>query len=391
MANADLPFIGNRTDLSGVYVLVRSSLNVPVKDGVVQNQFRLLRGLTTISYLVKQGARVVMIGHISNKKDTEKEESLLPVYEVLKNHLDISFCDEVATPKAKNMCDGLLDGQVLLLENLRRDPREKKNDAEFSRQLADLAEVFVMDAFPAAHREHASVVGIADFLPSYAGFNFLHEYEELTKALKPKAPSLFMLGGAKFDTKLPLVNKFLNIYDQVFVGGALANDLFKAKGLAIGQSLVSEVNIETLRPIIEHPKLLLPVDITVMGPSGVRITNVEDCQPEEKILDAGPATVSMLKEHIERSKTILWNGPFGDYEHGFSTQTTETAKLIAAHDCYSLIGGGDTIASIEGLNNQEKFSFLSTAGGAMLTFLELGTLPAIEALKANQKKHEQLS
>jgi len=380
MAKSKLPFIGDKEGLSGTYVFLRASLNVPIKDGEVMNQFRLMRGLTTITYLVRQGARVIVAGHLSNDKDKEQEESLLPVYEVLKQHLPITFSDEVATPKSKELRDQLQDGEVLLLENLRQDPREKKNDADFARALADLASIYVNDAFAASHRAHASLVGVPSFLPGFVGHNFVHEYEELKKAMKPKSPALFILGGAKFDTKMPLIEKFLDVYDHVLVGGALANDLYKAKGYEVGQSLLSGVAVETLSSLIENKNLLLPPDVTVLGKDGVRTTAVDDVQPHETILDAGPDLLTFLKPYLSEAKTILWNGPLGNYEKGFEKQTAELAKAIAETEAYSVIGGGDTIAAIEALNCQEQYSFLSTAGGAMLAFLEHGTLPAITAV-----------
>jgi phosphoglycerate kinase len=381
MAKSKLRSITEVKDLTGKYVLLRSSLNVPVKEGVVHNQFRLMRGLATINYLSRAGARVVVCGHISSSKETEKEDSLRPVFEILKHHLSITMSNEVVTARSESLRDELKDGEVLLLENLRQDPREKKNDADFARALADLGDIYVNDAFAASHREHASIVGVTKFLPSYVGLNFLHEVEELDKAMKPKSPSLFMLGGAKFDTKMPLVEKYLNIYDQVFVGGALANDFFKAKGLEVGKSLVSDIDHESLVSFSRSKKLLLPLDVTVVSGTTVRTCSPEEVTAEEAILDVGPKTTKMLASIIEGAKTVLWNGPFGNYEKGFDKETTSTAVNIAQSDAYSVIGGGDTIAAIESLHCQERYGFLSTAGGAMLTYLEYGTLPAIEAIE----------
>lgn len=381
MAKDKLPFIGEQDGLSGTYVFLRSSLNVPVKDGEVVNQFRLMRGLATIQYLINQGARVILAGHISNSKETEQQESLEPIFSLLQAHIPVIFSDEVATPKTTLIRDSLKDGEVLLIENLRRDPREKKNDADFARSLADLADIYVNDAFAVSHREHASLVGIPKFLPSFVGHNFKHEYEELIKMMQPKAPALFILGGAKFDTKMPLIEKYLSVYDHVLVAGALANDLYKAKGYEVGQSLLSGVDVANLKPILEHKKTLIPVDVTVMSSEGVRVTTPEAVEPHETIMDAGPETITMLTPYIEKAKTVLWNGPLGNYEKSFDRQTVELAKVIAKSKAYSLIGGGDTIAAIEHLNCQEQYGFLSTAGGAMLSFLEHGTLPALEALK----------
>jgi len=379
MKNDNLRSIKTATNISGKYVLVRVSLNVPIEEGGVRNQFRLIRALPTINWLRENGAKVILISHIGDGN----EQSLKPVFDVLTNHLPISFSGEVLGPKTQEMRDGLKDGEVLLLENLRFDPREKKNDADFARQLADLADVFVMEDFPAAHREHSSVVGVPKFLPSYFGITFLNEYEELSKALSPTAPALFMLDGAKFDTKMPLVEKFLEIYDHIFIGGALANDFFKAKGYEMGKSLVSDVSLES-SPLLIHPKILLPIDVVVDGPNGRRTCPPDAVSAEEIMLDVGPQSIEMLAPLIENAGTVLWNGPFSDYERGFEEQTVTTAKLVADSKAFSVLGGGDTIAAIESLCNQDQYSFLSTAGGAMLTFLELGTLPAIEAIIAKE-------
>jgi phosphoglycerate kinase len=363
-------------NLKGTYVFLRASLNVPIIEGEVHNQFRITRGMATVQYLVNQGARVIIAGHIGS----DGSVCAKPVSDIFAQHVPTTFSPEVLGTKTTELRDALADGEVLVLENLRSDPGEKKNDVTFAEGLAELADVYINDAFSASHREHASLSAITQFLPAYAGFNFVHEYEELMKAIKPDTPSLFLLGGAKFDTKMPLVEKFLDVYDHVFIGGALANDFFKAKGYEVGTSLVSEISLRG-NPLVENEKILLPIDVTVEKDGVSRVTSPNDVRADERILDAGPATIIMLSGYITVAKMVLWNGPFGDYEHGFEEKTVATAKLIAAAPGYSVIGGGDTVASIESLCCQEKYNFLSTAGGAMLTFLELGTLPAIEAMK----------
>lgn len=376
MPSKTLKRLSDAPNLKGRYVLLRTPMNVPIVDGVVQNQFRITRALATMNYLTKQGARVVAVGHIG-----DGEQSAAPVAELLKVHLpQVTFSSEVTGSVPKKLRDALNDGGLLLLENVRRDPREKKNDADFARELADLAELYVNDAFADSHREHASISAITQFLPSYAGMNFMHEYDELMKMRNPKHPALFMLGGAKFDTKMPLVEQFLEIYDHVFIGGALVHDIFKARGMEIGQSLVSSVDLRD-SSIIHHPKLLLPIDVTVTDGTTHYVVMADAVQPHEKIMDMGPATLTMLAPLIQNAASILWNGPFGNYEAGFEEYTVETAKLIAGATGYAVIGGGDTVASIEGMAHQEKFAFLSTAGGAMLTFLETGTLAGIDAIE----------
>ncbi|MFT5849463.1 MAG: phosphoglycerate kinase [Patiriisocius sp.] len=364
-------------DLEGKYVLVRASINVPIVDGEVRNQFRITRGIATIQYLVSKGARVILAGHVGS----DGSQTTAPIADVFSQYIPTQFSSQVLGDETTAKRDALKNGEVLLIENLRSDDREKKNDEGFAKELAKLADVYVNGSFDASHREHASLSAITQFLPSYAGFNFTHEYEELSKALTPKSPALFLLGGAKFDTKMPLVEKFLSVYDHVFIGGALANDFYKAQGLEVGTSLVSDVSLVG-SPLLSNPKIILPVDVIVSTAEGVsRVTTPDQVQGNESIMDAGPETTALLATYIEKAEMVLWNGPFGNYEGGFAQQTIDTAKHIAASSSYSVIGGGDTVAAIEGLNCQEKYNFLSTAGGAMLTFLEFGTLPAITALE----------
>ena len=375
MPSKKLPSIKDIPELQGKRVLLRASLNVPVADGEVVNQFRIMRALPTINYLRQQGARVTVVAHIGR----DPKDTLKPVYDILETLIAASWCDTVSGKSAAKTAAAVKDGEVLLLENVRSDDREKLNDESFAKELASYGDVYVNDAFAASHRSHASLVGVPEHLPSYFGFNFIREFEELTKAAKPTEPSLFILGGAKFDTKLPLVDKYANTYTNVFIGGALANDMYKARGLEIGTSLVSDVDLKNTA-IMNHLNILLPVDVTVKGKDGVRVITPDDVKPDENILDSGPKTVEMLADYIAEAKTILWNGPLGDYEHGFNTETESLAKAIAESDAYTIVGGGDTIAAIESLCLQDKFSFLSTAGGAMLTFLEHGSLPAIDAV-----------
>lgn len=378
MLKKKLPSVKQAGPLAGKRVLLRASLNVPVQDGKVTNQFRITRALPTINYLRDQGAKVIIVAHLGR----EPEESLAPVQTVLHTLVGATWSSELIGPTTTQLVSEMADGDVLLLENVRSDTREKNNDPEFAKELADLADVYVNDAFAASHREHASLVGIPQYLPSYFGFNFLHEYTELIKVMEPEQPSLFILGGAKFETKLPLVDKYTNTYSHVFIGGALANDIFKAQGLETGQSLHSAIDLRTTG-IMNHPNIITPVDVTVQGSAGVRVTTPDDVRPDEIILDAGPKSIEQLAALLRTSKTVLWNGPLGSYEHGFAAQTEALAKVVAQAPAYSLVGGGDTIAAIESLGIQEQFNFLSTAGGAMLTFLEHGSLPAIDVVLGN--------
>ncbi len=371
-----LPELKDIKELKGKTALLRAALNVPLKDDAVLNQFRLMRALPTINYLKDKGARTVIIAH----QGREKSESLKPVHEVLSGIVGAKWCPSVTGKEVEQAVKELKDGEVLLLENLRSDERETANDKKFAKELASYADVYVNDAFSDSHREHASIVGVPMYLPSYFGINFAGECRELSKAMKPKSPSLLILGGAKFETKLPLIDAYANTYTDVFIGGALANDIFKAKGYEVGRSRISDIDLRD-SALLNHLNLLLPVDVRVKSERGIiRVCEPDGVKADETILDAGPESIKMLDGYITNAKFILWNGPLGDYEQGFVEETEKLAKLIAKAEGYSIVGGGDTIASIESLALQDQFGFLSTAGGAMLTYLEKGTLPGIEAV-----------
>ncbi len=286
--------------------------------------------------------------------------------------------------EAKSAVEALQNGEVILLENLRQDDREVEGDDSLAKELARLADVYVNDAFSDSHREHASITGVPKYLPSYFGINFWKEYQSLKKAMKPESPSLFILGGAKFDTKMPLVLRYTNIYDKIFIGGALANDFFKAKDYEVGKSLISDADLKN-NEILRNQKIEIPLDVVVDGPLGVREVGPRAVKENEVIMDAGPTSLKELEEMVQGAKTILWNGPLGNFEKGFSLGTEMLARTISKSDAYSVVGGGDTVAAIRSLRLDNRFSFMSTAGGAMLVFLETGTLPAIEAVIAKQK------
>jgi phosphoglycerate kinase len=364
------------TDLRGKNVIVRASLNVPVAEGVVTNEYRIMRMLPTLRYLHEHGAKTVIMGHIGR----DPEETLKPVLSVLEKFVPVQWGGSVNDERSKEHLAVLPEGHFLLVENLRQDEREKRNDEAWGAHLATFGEVYVNDAFDNAHREHASMVQIPKHIPAYAGLTLIEEIENLSKVMEPQHPSLFMIGGAKFETKMPLVEKYLGLYDQVFVSGALMNDIFKAKGFEVGTSLVSDVDL-TGAAFLENEKLLLPVDVVVNGPSGRRTCKPDEVAADEAIMDAGPETVAMLKLYIEAAKTILWNGPFGNFEGGFAESTEETVKILAESEAFSVVGGGDTVAAIDKLGLNDQLGFVSTGGGAMLTLLEQGTTPALEALE----------
>lgn len=367
-------------------ILVRAPLNVPIKNGKVANEYRLRRVLPTITYLRDRGAKVILISHIGE----QGTETLAPVAERLAELIPgVSFFPECIGERVRSIIRDMSPGNVLVLENVRRNKGEQHNDTEFVRELAALADVFVQDSFDTCHRAHASIIGVPKLLPSYAGLLLEEEVLELSNALMPAHPALAVIGGAKFSTKEGVLDALLATYDQVFVGGALADDFLKASGQPVGKSLVSSTLDSGIEQMLSNPKLILPVDSLVVPSSALgnasmraqaRIAPAGQVQSDEVILDHGPGTSALLANLAQKSKAILWNGPLGNYENGFSEATDSFARAVAESGAHSVVGGGDTIASIEGLGLLPKFSFVSTGGGAMLDFLATGTLPGIEVL-----------
>ncbi len=361
-----------KKDLKGTRVLLRVDFNVPILGGRVQNDFRITQSLKTIEYLTERGARVIIISHMGDEKAT-----LRPVADRLNKYIHAGF---YPAHNAKDIIRDLPEGGVLVLENLRQDACEEKNSAKFAQKLADLADIYVNDAFSVCHRKHASVVGVPNFLPSYVGFLVEDEIKHLSKAFKPNHPFLFVLGGAKFSTKVPLVNRFLASADSILIGGALANDIYKAEGLEVGRSLVDKAGSGSVKTFLKESKIMTPREVTVTGFS-IADKAVDQVEKGEMIVDATANWVAGIEPLVNKAKFILWNGPIGNFENGYSSGTKALAKLIANSGAFSIIGGGDTISAIEELNIVDKFSFVSTGGGAMLDFLANGTLPGIEALR----------
>lgn len=361
-------------NLKGVRVFVRADLNVPLQDGAVADPSRIDAVLDSLGFLLARGARVVIGSHMSDALG-----SLAPVFASLRQKIPVSFVDDVAGPAAHAAANALKDGQALLLQNLRRNKGEEKNDWQFAKELASLADLYVNDAFPASHRMHASIVSLPEFLPSYAGFRFLTEVKGLTPALAPESPSLAIIGGAKLVTKIALLTALLPKYDHLFVGGALASDFFAAKGYETGRSLVSGTKDAT--SLASDPKIILPQRVIVENAAGRDEKTDADVGKADSILDIAPSSIESLRPLIESAHSILWNGPMGNFERGFVEGTGTLARLVADAPGRTIVGGGDTLDFINHLNLRGRFTFVSTAGGAMLDFLAHGTLPGIRALE----------
>lgn len=372
--------------LDGIPVLLRTSLNAPVENGKVTNAFRLRSALPTIEYLRARHAKVVLISHISGKGT----ETLEPMYEAMKALVPgLAFCRYSVGPEARKAVRELPPGGVVMLENLRRHGGEEKNDPAFANELAELADAFVQDSFDVCHRKHASVVGVPALLPSYAGLTLEAEVAELSRALKPKRPSLAVIAGAKFATKEPVLMRLLRSYDRVAVGGALANDFIHAAGFSVGASLVSLEGQDHIKKLLRNDRLVVPKDVIVakrgQKRADARAAELPDIRSDEMILDLGPKTQGLLATYAAKAKSVVWNGPLGLFEDGFTDATYALARAIASGRARSLVGGGDTISALEAMGALDRFSFVSTGGGAMLDFLADGTLPGLDALASRAR------
>lgn len=355
-------------------VIIRVDFNVPIKEGKILDTFRIDESLETIKLILENKGRVIILSHLENKEDN----SLLPVFEYLKKFFkDIKF--------ARNFSDleMLREEKIVLVENIRLWQGEKENDKSFAERFCSFGDIFVNEAFSCSHREHASIVLMPKIIPSFAGVNFNREVEELSKIFEPERPFLFILGGAKLATKLPLVDKFLNIADSIFLGGALAHDLFRARGIEIGTSLVSEEINPEIEKLKDNKKIFLPTDVVVQNKDEEKEEKILDkINKEDKILDAGEETLKNLENLIKKSNMVVWNGPIGDYEKkGFEIGSEKLADILVNSGKKVIIGGGDTLAVINKLRLKDKFTFVSTAGGAMIDFLAHETLPGIKALE----------
>ena len=305
--------------------------------------------------------------------------------EALSKFVGVKFVDQVIGSKVTDAVAQMKEGEIILLENLRKEGGEKGCDKNFAESLAKLADIYVNEAFPVDHREDASIVLLPKLLPSYAGLQLQEEVNNLSRAFKkPEHPFLFILGGVKFSTKIPLIEKYLKLADDVFIGGALGDDFLKTKGYEVGVSLVSDDSYG-IEKFIKDPKLVLPVDVVVKSGDTFISKKVSEVAKDEVILDIGSESVKKLAELVKNSKLILWNGPLGKYEAGGGGATKEILKLIAESKAESIIGGGDLVSVLSSLEPRsyklKPNLFVSTGGGATLDFLANGTLPGIKALE----------
>lgn len=385
-------------NLKGKQVFVRVDFNVPLSkepdvegNYAVKDDTRIRAALPTLKYLIDQGASLVLASHLGRPKGPEPKSSLKPAAKRLAELLGqpVTLAPDCVGPEVERLAKVLKPGQVLLLENVRFHPEEEKNDPAFAKQLAALAEAYVNDAFGSAHRAHASTEGIAKYLPAVGGFLMEKELEYLAGAVtNPAHPFVAILGGAKISDKIGVIENLLVKADKILIGGGMANTFFKAQGLAIGDSLVEDATLETAQALMAKAggKLVLPIDVALGDrfdkDANVQMAPITQGVPDGwRILDIGLATTNLFAAEIKRAKLIVWNGPMGVFEFPkFAAGTNAVAKLLAGSGAITVIGGGESVAAVEGAGLADKMSHISTGGGASLELLEGKVLPGVAAL-----------
>ncbi len=384
--------------VSGKRVLVRVDLNVPMEEGRVSDTTRIDRILPTLREIADKGGKVILLAHFGRPKGVDPKESLAPVAVELSKRLGrpVGFASDCVGDAAKHAVDGMKNGDIVCLENTRFHKEEEKNDPAFVAALAANGDLYVNDAFSAAHRAHASTEGLAKVLPAYAGRTMQAEIEALAKALEqPERPVLAVVGGAKVSSKLELLGNLVKKVDILVIGGGMANTFLAALGKAVGKSLCEHDLLDTARGVMETAKasgceIVLPVDATVASEFKAHATNkvvsVDAVGADDMMLDIGPASVKTVSAKLATAKTLVWNGPFGAFElepfdAGTNAVAQEAARLTKAGKLLSVAGGGDTVSALNHAGAADDFTYVSTAGGAFLEWLEGKPLPGVDALR----------
>ncbi len=382
-------------EVSGKKILMRVDFNVPLDNGAVRDDNRIRAALPTINYLLQKGGRLALISHLGRPKGEIKPElKMNPVAGKLAEILGkpVLKLDQVIGPEVEEAVNAMQNGDLIMLENVRFDQGEEKNDPDFARKLAAPFDLFVNDAFGTAHRAHASTVGVARYIPAVAGLLMIKEIEELSRCLEePGRPLVAILGGAKVSDKIGVVHRFLQLSDSLLIGGGMANTFLAARGFNLGSSFYEKDQLESARELQHEAercscKLLLPVDLVVTrkleAGSPSRVMAPQAVDGEWKAVDIGPQTISLYENSISDAGMIIWNGPLGVFEiPPYDQGTAAVARAVAASGAHSVIGGGDLVAAIEALDLTGRIGFISTGGGATLEFWEGKELPGIAVLQ----------
>jgi phosphoglycerate kinase len=385
----------NLQDLKGKRVLVRVDFNVPLDNGKITDDTRIKEGLPSIEYLIKNQARVILVTHLGRPKGEKKEDlKLTPIAKKLSELINkpIIKADDCIGPEVSKQVNSLKNGEILLLENIRFYKQETENNEDFAKELASFADLFVNDAFGAAHRSHASVSGVAKYIPAYAGFLMQKEINFLDNAIKkPVKPFVAIIGGAKISTKFTVLKSLLNQVDYLIIGGAMIFTLLKAQGYEIGKSLYEEEKLEAAKEFLAESKksatkVILPTDQVVTEEiskdATSKIVDIEHIPSNMIGVDIGPKTIKEITNVLKEAGTILWLGPVGVFEiDQFFQGTLEIAKALAESKAITIIGGGDSVAAIGKAGLKDKMTHISTGGGASLNFLEGAELPGIQILE----------
>jgi phosphoglycerate kinase len=384
-------------DVKGKKVLLRVDFNVPLdENGNVSDDKRITAAMPTINYLLKNGAKLIICSHLGRPKGgkPEPEFSMAPVakrLEALLGGVKVTFASDVIGPSAQQAVAQLNSGEVVVLENVRFHKEETDNDPAFAKQLASLADIFVLDAFGTAHRAHASTAGVAAYIPAVAGYLIGKELDFLGKALEePERPFVVILGGAKVSDKIGVITNLLNKCDVLLIGGGMSYTFLKAQGYEIGKSILDQENIPLAKALMETAeakgvKLLLPVDIEIAdkfdADAAHRTVDAHSIPADWQGLDIGPKTVALFAEEIKKAKTVIWNGPMGVFEFAaFALGTAGVAKAMAECPGTTIIGGGDSASAVKKLGFASKMTHISTGGGASLEYMEGKVLPGVAAL-----------
>lgn len=392
--------------IAGKRVLLRADLNIPLKtdktgNAKITDEFKIIAALPTIRYLLRYKCKIIIVTHLGRPTGSEKLEvrsnkqinfqySVKPVATRLSKILGVKvkFIDDCVGFKVGTEVNKLKNGEILMLENLRYYSEEKNNDLVFAKNLSKLADLYINDAFAVCHRKHASVAAIKKYLPAYAGLLLEKEIASLNKVIKPKQPLILALGGAKLETKMPLINKIGKKANRILIGGALANSVLAARGIEIGQSLADKQSIAIAKKIKNQKNIILPIDVVVKDVNKkkgvVKVKNALKVEKNDKILDIGPETVRLFAGFFRKARTIIWNGPMGSFEEkDFKYGTLNVARAIAIRSrgsAFGAAGGGETIAALKLTGMMDDMDWVSTGGGAMLAYLGGEKMPGLQGI-----------